>query len=109
MEVYQLSNILHDGIRPLHSLKHWRYHNTEEACHGNPFSRMSEQPFSHPGEEETTMMGLRIASVCPIGSRVLGGTGSPGPFLPPSAKSSGSLVCVRSGSRVLCDGRTTVH
>src|SRR5260221_13143502 len=66
MEVYQLSNILHDGIRPLHSLKHWRYHNTEEACHGNPFSRMSEQPFSHPGEEETTMMGLKERAFAPL-------------------------------------------
>src|SRR5258708_36197880 len=66
MEVYQLSNILHDGIRPLHSLKHWRYHNTEEACHGNPFSCMSEQPFSHPGEEETTMMGLKERAFAPL-------------------------------------------
>src|SRR5713101_3319925 len=53
--------------------------------------------------------GFKRAGVCPIGLRIPGGTGSPGTFLPASARSPGSLVCLRAGARVLCDGGTTVH
>jgi len=58
------------------------------------------------------MMGLRIAGVCPIGSRISGGAGSPEPFLPASAKSPGS----RGASMIWCasptrlpDGRPVIR
>src|SRR5260370_36018527 len=53
--------------------------------------------------------GFQRAGVCPIGRRISGGTGSPRPFLPPSAKSPGSLVRLRSGARGLLGRRTTIH
>src|SRR5260370_38660754 len=38
--------------------------------------------------------GFQRAGICPSGRGIAGGVGSPGPFLSPSAKGSGSLICL---------------
>jgi len=53
--------------------------------------------------------GFQRAGVCPTGRRVSGGARSPGSFLSAPAKGSGSLVCVRSGARVLRGCWATIH